>query len=56
MSGGKLFQLVLAESDVWNAARGRLADTRIEIETELEDVLVPWELMRLARQFPGIPA
>jgi hypothetical protein len=44
--GRELFQLVLAGSDVWSAVRGRLADTRIEVETELEDALVPWELMR----------
>jgi tetratricopeptide (TPR) repeat protein len=44
--GRELFQLVLAGSDVWEAVRGRLADTRIEIETELEDALVPWELIR----------
>jgi tetratricopeptide (TPR) repeat protein len=44
--GHELFRLVLSGSDVWNAVRGRLGDTRIEIETELEDALVPWELMR----------
>jgi hypothetical protein len=31
--GRELFKLVLAGSDVWDAVRERLADTRIEIET-----------------------
>jgi hypothetical protein len=44
--GRELFKLVLAGSDVWSAVRGRLADTRIEVGAELEDALVPWELMR----------
>jgi len=44
--GRELFQLVLAGSDVWQAVRNRLADTRIEVETELEDALVPWDLLR----------
>ena len=44
--GRELFQLVLAGSDMWQAVRGSLADTRVEIETELEDALVPWELLR----------
>jgi hypothetical protein len=48
--GRELFRLVLAGSDVWQAVRGRLADTRIEVETELGDALVPWELLRDHRQ------
>ncbi|MBZ5729058.1 MAG: CHAT domain-containing protein [Acidobacteriia bacterium] len=44
--GRELFHLTLAGSDVWAAVRDRLADTRIEVETELEDALVPWELLR----------
>ena len=44
--GCELFQKVLAGSDVWQSARQRLGDTGIEIETELEDALVPWELLR----------
>jgi hypothetical protein len=44
--GRELFKLVLAGSDVWSAVRGRLADMRIEVGAELEDALVPWELMR----------
>jgi hypothetical protein len=44
--GRELFKLVLAGSDVWEAVRRNLNDTRIEIETEVEDALVPWELMR----------
>ena len=44
--GRELFRLVLEGSEVWNAARGRLGELRIEVETELEDALVPWELMR----------
>jgi hypothetical protein len=44
--GRELFKLVLAASDVWEGVRRRLNDTRIEIETEVEDALVPWELMR----------
>jgi hypothetical protein len=44
--GEKLFRLVLGGSDVWQSARRRLGETRIEVETEFEDALVPWELMR----------
>ncbi len=44
--GRELFRLVLAGSDVWNGVRASLGETRIEIETDLEDALVPWELMR----------
>ena len=44
--GRDLFRLVLAGSDVWASVKDRLADTRIEIETEVADALVPWELMR----------
>ena len=44
--GRELFKLVLASSDVWASVRRDLNDTRIEIETEVEDALVPWELMR----------
>jgi len=44
--GRELFRLVLARSGVWESVRHSLADTRIEIETEVEDALVPWELMR----------
>jgi hypothetical protein len=39
--GRELFQLVLAESVVWDAVRRNLNDTRIEIEAEVEDALVP---------------
>jgi hypothetical protein len=31
---------------VWESVRHGLNETRIEIETEVEDALVPWELMR----------
>lgn len=44
--GRELFRLVLAGSGVWESVRHSLADTRIEVETEVEDALVPWELMR----------
>jgi len=44
--GRELFRLVLAGSDVWESVRHSLHDTRIEVETEVEDALVPWELMR----------
>jgi tetratricopeptide (TPR) repeat protein len=44
--GRELFQLVLGGSNVWHSARGKLGETRVEIETELEGALVPWELMR----------
>jgi tetratricopeptide (TPR) repeat protein len=45
-AGRELFRQVLAGSDVWAAARHNLSDIRIEIETEVHDALVPWELMR----------
>ncbi len=44
--GRELFRLVLGGSDMWESARRCLGETRIEIETDLEDALVPWELMR----------
>jgi len=44
--GRELFGRVLAGSKVWAAVGDRLGDTRVEVETELEDALVPWELMR----------
>ncbi|MBV8905477.1 MAG: CHAT domain-containing protein, partial [Acidobacteriia bacterium] len=44
--GRELFGQVLADSDVWERARRNLGETRIEVETELDDALVPWELMR----------
>jgi hypothetical protein len=44
--GRELFRLVLKDGDPWERARHSLHDTRIEIETEVEDALVPWELMR----------
>ena len=44
--GRELFRLVLAGSAVWESMRRSLGDMRIEIETEIEDALVPWELMR----------
>jgi len=44
--GRELFELVLAGGEVWNSARERLGELRIEVETELEDALVPWELIR----------
>ena len=44
--GRELFRLVLGGSEVWEQARDVLGDTRIEVETEVEDALVPWELMR----------
>lgn len=45
-AGRELFRQVLAGSDVWASMRNALSDTRIEVETEVEDALVPWELMR----------
>ena len=44
--GRELFRMVLAGSDVWESVRRNLNDTRFEIETEVEDALVPWELIR----------
>ncbi|HEY1757480.1 MAG TPA: tetratricopeptide repeat protein [Bryobacteraceae bacterium] len=45
-AGRELFRQVLAGSDVWASMRRNLSETRIEVETELDDALVPWELMR----------
>jgi tetratricopeptide (TPR) repeat protein len=45
-AGRELFRQVLAGSEVWAAARHHLSDIRIEVETEVHDALVPWELMR----------
>ena len=44
--GRELFRQVLEKSEVWSSARRNLGETRIEVETEVEDALVPWELMR----------
>jgi tetratricopeptide (TPR) repeat protein len=44
--GRELFGKVLGGSDLWARVRGNLGDTRIEVETELADALIPWELMR----------
>jgi hypothetical protein len=44
--GRELFRLVLAGTDVWETVRNNLGGTRIEVETEVEDALVPWEMMR----------
>jgi tetratricopeptide (TPR) repeat protein len=44
--GCELFERVLGGSDVWESVRRSLHDTRIEVETEIGDALVPWELMR----------
>jgi hypothetical protein len=38
--------LVLASGEVWESVRQQVSDTRVEVETELADALVPWELMR----------
>ena len=60
--GRELFRLVLAGSDVWASMR-RTPDARVEVETEVEGALVPWELMRdpaadlpLALRFPRLCA
>jgi hypothetical protein len=45
-AGRELFRQVLAGSDVWASMPSTLGETRIEVETEVEDALVPWELMR----------
>jgi hypothetical protein len=44
--GRELFGHVFAGGEVWAKVRGSLGETRIEVETELADALVPWELMR----------
>jgi tetratricopeptide (TPR) repeat protein len=44
--GRELFRLVLAGSDVWETVRGRIGNTRIEVETGPAGALVPWELIR----------
>jgi tetratricopeptide (TPR) repeat protein len=45
-AGRDLFRQVFERGDVWQAAKRHLNDTRIEIETEVDDSLVPWELLR----------
>ncbi len=45
-AGRELFREVLEGSDVWASTRQNLRDTRMEVETELEDAPVPWEPMR----------
>jgi len=44
--GRELFSVVLGGSDLWHVVRRSLGQMRIEVETELADTLVPWELMR----------
>jgi hypothetical protein len=45
-AGRDLFRQVFKHSDVRQAVKRHLNDTRIEIETEVDDALVPWELLR----------
>lgn len=44
--GHELFRSVLGGTDVWAAAKSRLGDTRIEVESGAGDGMVPWELLR----------
>jgi len=44
--GRELFRQVVGGSDLWPIIRQNLHDARIEIETELDDAWIPWELMR----------
>ena len=44
--GHELFRSVLGGTDVWSAAKSRLEETRIEVESGAGDGMVPWELLR----------
>jgi hypothetical protein len=45
--GKELFDKVLAANEVWPEVRNQLHETRIEIETTVEDATaIPWELLR----------
>jgi hypothetical protein len=45
--GAELFTKALGNTEVWPEARHDLSDTRIEIETTVQDATaLPWELMR----------
>ncbi len=45
-AGVELFNAVLAGSRFWVHASDRLEETRIEIESDVGDALIPWELLR----------
>jgi tetratricopeptide (TPR) repeat protein len=44
--GSELFESTLSGSDVWAAAKSRLEETRIEIESAVHQAQLPWELLR----------
>ena len=44
--GTDLFRMVLEGTEPWIAAKNRLGETRIEIESEVQDAGAPWELLR----------
>ncbi len=44
--GVELFRAILEGSDVWASARHRLEDTRVEVESDVQDAVAPWELLR----------
>lgn len=44
--GQELFRGILAGTDVWASAKQRLEDMRIEIESDVQDAVAPWELLR----------
>lgn len=44
--GVELFRAILAGSDVWALAKQHLSETRIEIESDVQDAVAPWELLR----------
>ena len=44
--GIELFRAILEGSDVWASARHRLEETRVEVESDVQDPVVPWELLR----------
>lgn len=44
--GVELFRAILAGSDVWFSAKQQLSETRVEIESDVQDAAAPWELLR----------
>jgi hypothetical protein len=44
--GRELFRGILHGSDVWSSAKHRLEETRVEVESDIANAVVPWKLLR----------
>jgi hypothetical protein len=44
--GEELFRGILHGSKVWSSAESRLEETRVEVESDIANAVVPWKLLR----------